>query len=161
MIHRSRLLAVALTGTALLAACGGSDGDSGAATATIAAGAAAAGSQAGGPGGAGTMQHRLVRAADAPMVLSGTEGIALIDVRTPEEFAEGHLDGATLIDYNAPGFAEQVAELDRSVPYFVYCRSGNRSAGAVAVMAGLGFETVYELDGGILAWEAAGNAVVR
>ncbi|MEZ5232233.1 MAG: rhodanese-like domain-containing protein [Acidimicrobiales bacterium] len=73
--------------------------------------------------------------------------MALIDVRTPEEFAEGHLDAPRLIDYNAPGFAEQVAELDRSVPYFVYCRSGNRSAGAVAVMAGLGFETVYELDG--------------
>ena len=82
-------------------------------------------------------------------------GTTVLDVRTPAEFAEGHIEGATVIDYNAPGFEEAVGELDRSVPYFVYCHSGNRSAGAVAVMTALGFERLYELDGGIVAWQAA------
>jgi rhodanese-related sulfurtransferase len=46
--------------------------------------------------------------------------------------------------------------MDRNVPYFVYCRSGHRSAAAVSVMQQLGFQSIYELDGGISAWQAAG-----
>lgn len=146
---RARLLSAALLCAGLLAACGGS-GDDGGADASVASGAAA-----GAAPGAAARQHQLVSAADAPMVLAGTEGIEVLDVRTPAEFAEGHIEGATVIDYNAPGFEEAVGKLDRSVPYFVYCHSGNRSAGAVAVMTALGFERLYELDGGIVAWQAA------
>ena len=71
----------------------------------------------------------------------------LIDVRTPAETAEGHLDGALLIDLQSPDFAEQVGELPRDEAYLVYCRSGNRSAEAIAIMTDLGFTDVVNGGG--------------
>jgi phage shock protein E len=70
----------------------------------------------------------------------------LLDVRTPAEHAAGHVAGALLIDVTAPDFADRVAELDRDARYLVYCRSGNRSKDAIAIMAGLGFTDL--VDGG-------------
>jgi rhodanese-related sulfurtransferase len=78
-------------------------------------------------------------------------GITVLDVRTPEEFAEGHIDGAELIDFYEPTFAERIAQLDRSREYLVYCRSGNRSGQTVELMEELGFGRLWELDGGVLA----------
>ena len=83
----------------------------------------------------------------------------VIDVRTQEEFDVGYIAGATLIDMSSPGFTDAISSLDRSATYFVYCRSGNRSASATKSMIDIGFTSVYELDGGILAWSAAGNPV--
>lgn len=83
----------------------------------------------------------------------------LIDVRTPEEFAEGHLPGAELIDFNAPDFAERIGALDRNTQYVIYCRSGNRSSQARALFTSLGFTDVADIDGGILAWTEAGLPV--
>ena len=83
----------------------------------------------------------------------------VIDVRTQEEFDVGYIAGATLIDMSSPGFTDAISSLDRSATYFVYCRSGNRSAAATKSMIDIGFTSVYELDGGILAWSAAGNPV--
>jgi len=83
----------------------------------------------------------------------------IIDVRTPEEFAAGYIAGATLIDISSPGFVDAISALDRSATYFVYCRSGNRSATATSQMIDLGFTSVYELDGGIVSWAAAGNDI--
>lgn len=83
----------------------------------------------------------------------------IIDVRTQEEFEAGYIAGATLIDISSPGFTDAISTLDRSATYFVYCRSGNRSATATSAMIDLGFTKVYELDGGIVAWSAAGNAI--
>lgn len=74
---------------------------------------------------------------------------AVIDVRTPAEFAEGHLQGATNIDLQSGSFEQQVGELATDASYLVYCRSGNRSATAVEIMRGLGFTEV--VDGGGLA----------
>lgn len=85
---------------------------------------------------------------------------AIIDVRTPAEFAEGHLPGAVNIDVQSPDFAGQVAGLDPSIPYAVYCRSGNRSQVAIDVMAQNGLTNVYHLGGGIGAWQQAGGEVV-
>lgn len=85
----------------------------------------------------------------------------ILDVRTPSEFAAGHIAGATLVDWNDPSFSSRVAELDRSKRYLVYCRSGNRSAQAVAAMRKMGFTDIVELQGGILSWEAAGLPVER
>lgn len=82
--------------------------------------------------------------------------LVVLDVRTPEEFAAGHLEGAIMIDFYSPDFATDIAELDRDVPYLLYCRSGNRSSQARALMADLGFSDVADLDGGIQAWAAAG-----
>lgn len=84
----------------------------------------------------------------------------LVDVRTAEEHAAGHLAGAEMIDVNAPGFADRVAQLDRDEPVVIYCRSGNRSETARDVMADLGFSDVADIDGGIVAWQAAGLPVV-
>lgn len=82
--------------------------------------------------------------------------LVLLDVRTPEEFAEGHLEGAVLIDFYDADFAEQLAALDPTVAYLVYCRSGNRSGQAMSVMDDLQFTSAVNVDGGIIAWAAAG-----
>ena len=92
--------------------------------------------------------------------LAADPAVAVVDVRTPAEYAEGHIARAELVDFNASDFRDQIAKLDRSATYFVYCHTGNRSASATAVMAELGFVDVYELDGGIAAWQAAGGPVV-
>ncbi len=86
-------------------------------------------------------------------------GTVLLDVRTPEEFASGHLAGSVNLDYEGD-FVAGLADLDPNVEYAVYCRSGNRSAGAVSAMVDAGFTRVYDLSGGILAWQADGGEVV-
>lgn len=93
--------------------------------------------------------------------LADDDTITVIDVRTPEEYAEGHLEGATLIDFYDAGFAEELAALDPDETYLIYCRSGNRSGQTATMMADLGFERVFDLDGGILAWNAAGGSLAR
>lgn len=80
----------------------------------------------------------------------------LIDIRTPEEFADAHIAGAMNIDFYAPDFQQHIAQLDRTVPYAIYCRSGNRTGETLRMMRELGFTYVYDLAGGILAWETAG-----
>lgn len=88
-------------------------------------------------------------------------GTQVIDVRTPAEFAAGHLQGATNIDVDAPNFNDQISALDKAGTYAVYCRSGNRSRTATQQMADAGFTTLYDLDGGITAWTAAGLPVTQ
>ncbi|HXH19428.1 MAG TPA: rhodanese-like domain-containing protein [Chitinophagales bacterium] len=80
----------------------------------------------------------------------------LLDVRTPAEFAEGHLPGAHNIDFRDASFPDKVKNLDSSKTYYVYCRSGSRSAQAAKFMRSAGFKTVYELNGGILNWKENG-----
>lgn len=99
----------------------------------------------------------LVNAEASEQLIESTRDLVVLDVRTPEEVADGALPGAINIDLSSPEFTRQVAELDRNVPYFVYCRSGNRSAQAVRIMQDLGFTEIYELDGGILDWTEAGG----
>lgn len=94
------------------------------------------------------------------MALVADPSVVVIDVRTPAEFAEGHLDRATLVDFSAPGFRERIARLDHSAKYFVYCHSGNRSGQATAILAELGFTNVYNLHGGLNAWVSAGAPVI-
>ena len=101
----------------------------------------------------------LVDPAGAEAILA-SGGVEIIDVRTPEEFAEGHLPGADLIDISAADFDSRIEALDRSATYFVYCRSDNRSGQATALMADLGFESIYELEGGTVAWLASGRTLV-
>lgn len=78
-----------------------------------------------------------------------TQGATLLDVRTAGEFASGHIEGAMNLDFYAPNFADQIAALDRTTPYFVYCRSGNRSGQTVGLMKQLGFTNVTDLPGGV------------
>jgi phage shock protein E len=85
----------------------------------------------------------------------------ILDVRTPGEFASGHLEGAVNIDYYDEGFKQKIGNLDRGKTYLVYCRSGSRSSRAFALMKSLGFSTVYEMRGGITAWMESGQPVVQ
>lgn len=89
------------------------------------------------------------------------EGLVVLDVRTPEEFAAGHVENAVNIDFYAADFRDQLAGLDKDVPYVLYCNSGNRSGQALDMMADLGFVEVTEVDGGIQAWAADGLPLVR
>ncbi|QNL50416.1 redoxin domain-containing protein [Olivibacter sp. SDN3] len=77
----------------------------------------------------------------------------LIDVRTEEEFAQGHLAGAKNINYNSNDFKERISDLDRNAPVFVYCLGGGRSNATAEELAGMGFTQVYDLKGGIMAWK--------
>ncbi len=88
------------------------------------------------------------------------EDLVILDVRTAEEFDEGHLEGAIMLDFYQEDFAQQLAELDPDVPYLLYCRSGNRSGETAALMEDLGFNDVADVDGGILAWAQGGNPII-
>ncbi|GAB2798475.1 rhodanese-related sulfurtransferase [Hymenobacter luteus] len=79
-------------------------------------------------------------------------GAVLLDVRRPDEFAQGHLPGAVNIEVTAPDFAQRVASLDQQAPTYVYCRSGARSAKAADQLAKAGFTHVANLLGGVLDW---------
>lgn len=74
----------------------------------------------------------------------------IIDVRTPGEYAAGHLAGAININVEDPSFTENVAKLNPGLTYFVYCHSGNRSGQAVAYMKQHGFKNLSELAGGLM-----------
>jgi rhodanese-related sulfurtransferase len=88
-------------------------------------------------------------------------GVQIIDVRTPQEYADGHIRGAVNIPVQQSDYAERVAQLDPAGTYAVYCRSSARSKGAVAEMKNAGLPNVYELTGGTVAWTADGQALTR
>ncbi|WP_455159507.1 rhodanese-like domain-containing protein [Schaalia cardiffensis] len=98
---------------------------------------------------------------------SGSSGQAntaigtLIDVRTPEEFADGHLKGATNIDFNGPDFAEKISELDKDGEYTLYCRSGRRSGLALEAMKAAGFTKVTNAGGVEQASKTLGLDIVK
>jgi rhodanese-related sulfurtransferase len=120
--------------------------------------------RAGSPAAAGapaiTTRIEHVDGPGAARLLARTN-LTVLDLRTPVEYAAGHLDGARLIDYNSPRFAEELARLDREQPYLIHCASGRRSTAALETFQQLGFKHVIHLDGGLRAWQAAGNPVVK
>lgn len=83
----------------------------------------------------------------------------ILDVRTPEEVAEGHLAGAKNIDVQDELFQQNIEQLDKNKTYLLYCRSGKRTAVAGAKMKAAGFKKVYMLDGGITSWKEKGKPV--
>lgn len=87
-------------------------------------------------------------------------GVTVIDVRTPQEYAAGHLEGAVNMNVESPDFANQISSLNKDATYEVYCHSGRRSTLAGDQMSGAGFGTVYNLDGGIADLQAAGGQIV-
>jgi phage shock protein E len=83
----------------------------------------------------------------------------VIDVRTPEEFATGHLPGAINLDYYADDFPQRLSELTKDKAYAIYCRTGNRTQSVLKLMKGQGFTRVTELAGGIEAWAQSNQPV--
>lgn len=88
------------------------------------------------------------------------QGVVVLDVRTPAEYASGHLEDAVNIDLASPTFDDDVAALPVDATYVVYCRSGSRSAVAADRMLELGFTDVYNVTGGVAQWQASGGTLV-
>jgi rhodanese-related sulfurtransferase len=88
----------------------------------------------------------VVKADEAVKMIDSGER-TVIDVRSPEEFAAGHVVGALNIDVNGVDFSDQIADLDPEQPYLVYCRSGNRSATAAAAMEDAGIKDIADAGG--------------
>lgn len=89
-------------------------------------------------------------------LIKADSNIAILDVRTAKEFADGHVAGAVNIDVNQADFAQKIDELDRSKTYIVYCRSGRRSRKAVGIMAAKGFKNLYNVSDGFVGWNKNG-----
>lgn len=87
------------------------------------------------------------------------QGALVIDVRTADEFAGGHIPSAQNINISDPPFAEHLRALDKEATYVVNCQSGGRSSRAVSLMDELGFKNAHNLTGGIIAWKNAGLPV--
>ena len=86
--------------------------------------------------------------------LSKDNNAFVLDVRTPEEMEEGYIPKAKNIDiYLGQEFLDELEKLDKSKNYYVYCRSGNRSGQACAIMNNIGIENTYNLEGGFMNWE--------
>jgi rhodanese-related sulfurtransferase len=77
----------------------------------------------------------------------------LLDIRTPNEFSQGHIPNAILMNIYDPTFADDIQQLDKNKNYYLYCRSGNRSYHAGKLMVQSGFKKVYNLSSGILDWD--------
>lgn len=86
--------------------------------------------------------------------------VIILDVRTPEEFASGHIEGALNIDFNGGDFANEITRLNPSDNYAIYCRSGSRSGQAASIMHKAGFHDVSNLNGGVIDWTNAGLPLV-
>jgi len=89
------------------------------------------------------------------------EQCRIVDVRTPAEFGQGHLENAMNIDYYAPDFRERIAALDREHPYVIYCKKGARGAKAMDILKQAGFRRVYNIAGGVEGWTRAGLPLRR
>ncbi len=101
-----------------------------------------------------------VGAQEAMSLLGERDDLSVIDVRTPAEFADGHLEGAELVDIYEPAFRDEIDGLDRDGSYVLYCRTGNRSGQAADLMRELGFTEVYDA-GGLAELADAGATIVR
>ncbi|MBL9136806.1 MAG: rhodanese-like domain-containing protein [Verrucomicrobiales bacterium] len=104
---------------------------------------------------------RHVDAKGAKKLLAKEKNITVLDVRTPSEFADGHIADARNIDFNAPGFEAEVSKLDRNKTYLVHCAAGGRSTRSLSVLQRLGFKNVVHLDGGLNAWTKSGQPVTK
>lgn len=118
---------------------------------------------------AATFLASLSFAADAPKHVKAEDafkliaagGVVIVDVRTSDEFKDGHLKGAKNIDIMGDEFEAQLAKLDKTQPTLVHCQAGGRSMRALKVFQKLGFEKLIHLDEGFAGWEAAGKPVEK
>ncbi len=109
---------------------------------------------------AANSQNKLSPDAFEAMLKSDTT-IQLVDVRTPAELQDGYIAGAQNMDFQNANFSKKISQLDKNRPVLVYCAVGGRSAKAAGQFAKKGFLKVYDLEGGMTAWKAAGKAVKK
>jgi rhodanese-related sulfurtransferase len=91
----------------------------------------------------------------------GNSNFVILDIRTPEEFRDGHIEGAVNVDFRSPNFGAEIDRFDKNKTYFVYCRTGNRSHDALNLMGPLGFRSIVRLAGDINGWKSAGLLIVK
>jgi phage shock protein E len=103
---------------------------------------------------------QLVEVAEAEKLIAAKK-VVVLDVRTPAEFADGHIAGATNVDFRDKDFQAKLARLDKNQPYLVHCAIGGRSAKASKLMTRLDFKSVYDLKGGLEAWKKADKPVEK
>lgn len=99
------------------------------------------------------MSYQRVANADFKKLMAEMPNAQLVDVRTPGEYAGGHIGNAQNIDYKASDFKAKIDALDKSKPVLVYCQAGGRSQKACGIMQGMGFKEIYELESGYGEWE--------
>jgi thioredoxin len=87
--------------------------------------------------------------------LNSSRTAQLLDVRTPEEFSTDHIENASNLNWYEHDFAEKAGKYDKTKPIFVYCKAGSRSSQAASKLIALGFQQVYNLEGGLMKWNAA------
>lgn len=108
----------------------------------------------------GITQVQNLKTADFEEKLKSTPSRIVLDVRTAEEFKQGHLDGAVNMDINNADFNQNIARLDTALPVFVYCLAGGRSSRAADQLKGMRFPAVYNMEGGMSRWTYENRAVV-
>lgn len=91
----------------------------------------------------------------------GNSNFVILDIRTPEEFRDGHIADAINVDFRSENFGREIDRLDRNRTYFVYCRTGNRSYDALNLMGPIGFRSIVRLAGDINGWKSAGLPIVK
>ncbi len=94
-----------------------------------------------------------VDAKTAVELIANTPGLVVLDIRTPSEFAAGHIEGAVNVDFKAADFGAKLDSLDKSGVYLVHCRSGGRSTGSLPQFEERSFGTIYHLSKGYASWE--------
>jgi phage shock protein E len=109
---------------------------------------------------AGRKPAQLVEPAEASELIASKK-VVVLDVRSPAEYAHGHIAGSTNLDFHGRDFRSKLEKLDKNQPYLVHCAVGMRSAQACKVMNQLDFKTLYDLKGGLTAWEKAGQPVEK
>jgi phage shock protein E len=112
------------------------------------------------PGAAGAKPIAHVDPAGAEKLMAERQ-VVVLDIRTPKEFAAGHIRGAINLDFYAADFEQQLARLDKDKSYLLHCASGNRSTRSLPQFNKLQFKSVVHLDGGMKAWQSAGKPVSR
>lgn len=106
--------------------------------------------------------QQTLNAAQLENLLNTDKSVQVVDVRTPEEVRQsGKIGNAVVIDYSAPDFAQKVAQLDKKRPVVVYCAAGGRSPRAAAKMTQMGFQKVYDYNGGMNDWLAKGKKTLK
>jgi rhodanese-related sulfurtransferase len=100
-------------------------------------------------------REEVITPLEARDIIKNTE-VILLDIRTPEEYRAGHIQGAINIDYYSPVFYKQISELDPEKKYVIYCRTGSRTGAAISIFNNLGFNSVQDIAGGITAWRNVG-----
>lgn len=104
--------------------------------------------------------YRDISVTDAANMIASTKDLVVLDIRSPEEFAEGHIEGAVNVDFRQANFAAELANLDKDQTYLLHCHSGGRSSKSIKILEELGFTDIAHMKQGIQGWRAAGQPQV-